>query len=144
MHVEAVALIRQLNTQKVRLLAPALFDYEVETVLRLKVFRWMAKAKNAVPFEEKDAQRVRQIIAALEVETFHERIWLDRAYEMARDFGQARIYDASYAALAQFRGVDLWTADENFYRAVNGPKIPIQKHLTCVRFLGEFFGAVSK
>jgi predicted nucleic acid-binding protein len=37
------------------------------------------------------------------------------ARDLARRFQQERIYDALYAALADLRGCDLWTADKAFY-----------------------------
>jgi len=41
-----------------------------------------------------------------------------RAREIARQFKQERIYDSLYAALAELRGCEFWTADEAFYDAV--------------------------
>lgn len=38
-----------------------------------------------------------------------------RAREIARQFGQERIYDSLYAALAELHGCEFWTADKVFY-----------------------------
>lgn len=41
-----------------------------------------------------------------------------RAREIARRYHQERIYDSLYAALAQLRGCEFWTADRAFCEAV--------------------------
>jgi len=41
-----------------------------------------------------------------------------RAREISRQFNQERIYDSIYAALAELRGCEFWTADKAFYDAV--------------------------
>ena len=41
-----------------------------------------------------------------------------RAREIARQSNQERVYDSIYAALAELRGCELWTADKAFYDAV--------------------------
>lgn len=41
-----------------------------------------------------------------------------RAREIAREYGQERVYDSTYAALAEIRGCDFWTADFAFYNSV--------------------------
>ena len=54
-----------------------------------------------------------------------------RAREIARRFGQERVYDSTYAALAETRGCEFWTADYAFYMAV-------KDELAFVRFLAEY------
>ncbi len=140
MHIAAVTLIRRLDEQNATLMAPALFDYEIETVLRLKVFRFTVGAKNASPFNESDATNARTIIAALSIEIVHDPTTIKAAYSLARDYGQARVYDACYATLAQSRGAEFWTADKDFHSAVNGPNMPAKKRLTFVRYIEEALG----
>jgi predicted nucleic acid-binding protein len=41
-----------------------------------------------------------------------------RAREIARQSQQSKIYDSLYAALAELRGCEFWTADKAFYDAV--------------------------
>jgi predicted nucleic acid-binding protein len=41
-----------------------------------------------------------------------------RARDIARQFQQRNVYDSVYAALAELRGCDLWTADKHCYDAV--------------------------
>jgi len=47
-----------------------------------------------------------------------------RAFQIARDYEQPRVYDASYAAHAGARGLELVTTDKPFFEAVNGTKKP--------------------
>ncbi|MBI1928626.1 type II toxin-antitoxin system VapC family toxin [Candidatus Poribacteria bacterium] len=51
-----------------------------------------------------------------------------RARQIARQFSQPRIYDSLYAALAELRGCDFWTADKAFYDAVK-VGLPFVKYL---------------
>ena len=51
-----------------------------------------------------------------------------RARQIARQFGQPQIYDSLYAALAELRGCEFWTADKRFYDAVKGG-LPFVKYL---------------
>lgn len=41
-----------------------------------------------------------------------------RAREVAEQFNQRFVYDATYAALAELRGCEFWTADKVFWDAV--------------------------
>ena len=54
-----------------------------------------------------------------------------RAREIARQFNQERIYDSLYAALAELRGCEFWTADKAFYEAV-------RSKLSFVRYLPDY------
>jgi predicted nucleic acid-binding protein len=53
------------------------------------------------------------------------------AREIARKSNQERIYDSIYAALAQFRGCEFWTADKAFYDAVKST-------LSFVKYLPDY------
>jgi len=54
-----------------------------------------------------------------------------RAREISRQFNQERIYDSIYAALAEFRCCEFWTADKAFYNAVKST-------LSFVRYLPDY------
>ena len=43
-----------------------------------------------------------------------------RSREIAEQFNQRFVYDATYAALAELRDCEFWTADKMFYDAVKG------------------------
>ncbi len=51
-----------------------------------------------------------------------------RAREIARQFKQRKVYDSTYAALADLRGGEFWTADKVFYDAVKAA-LPFVKYL---------------
>ncbi len=42
----------------------------------------------------------------------------ERAWEIAKQFNFATVYDAVYLALAEFRGCEFWTADQKLYERV--------------------------
>jgi predicted nucleic acid-binding protein len=50
------------------------------------------------------------------------------ARNRAARFGQRKIYDSLYAALAELRGCEFWTADKVFYDAVKAG-LPFVKYL---------------
>ena len=53
--------------------------------------------------------------------------------EIAEQFNQSRLYDSIYAALAELRSCDFWTAEKAFYDAV-------KSGLAYVRYLGVYRG----
>ncbi len=115
-HAEAVALVRALASQNVTLCAPALFAYEVDSVIRLRVWKGT--------LSEAEAATARAIVSALAVEIEYDEGDRARAFQIARDYEQPRVYDASYAAHAGARGLELVTTDKPFFEAVNGTKKP--------------------
>lgn len=137
LHRHALQLFEHLDAGEVQLVAPVLFDYEVAAVLRLWVFRHTISAKNAIRFDESDLEVAHKIIESLEIELIHDPEVIEESTQIARDFGQARTYDSSYAALAKLRGFAFWTADHNFYISVNGPDVPATKRLPFVHYLGS-------
>ncbi|MDZ7344855.1 MAG: type II toxin-antitoxin system VapC family toxin, partial [candidate division KSB1 bacterium] len=54
-----------------------------------------------------------------------------RAREIAEQFNLRTVYDATYAALAELRGCEFWTADKMFYDAVTGA-------LSFVKYLPDY------
>jgi predicted nucleic acid-binding protein len=121
-HAQAIALVSELAKREARIIAPALFLCECDSVIRLRIF------KGALNGEE--ATQAREIIALLAVAIDDVAIY-DRAFEIACLYNQPRTYDSTYAALAESRGVELWTADERFYNAVSGA-------LPFVKFIGNY------
>jgi len=56
---------------------------------------------------------------------------IKRAREIARQFNQPNIYDSLYAALAELRVCEFWTADKAFYDAVKA-------RLSFVKYLPDY------
>ena len=54
-----------------------------------------------------------------------------RAREIARQFNQRKVYDATYAALAELRNCEFWTADKAFYEIV-------KTTLSFVKYLSDY------
>ena len=77
--------------------------------------------------EEQGAQ---QLLEALPVSLVQDPRVRGRARLIAQGFNQDRVYDATYAALAEFMGCEFWTADREFYEAV-------RSGLDYVKFLGS-------
>lgn len=116
LHASAMAVVGALAKQNAQLCAPALFAYEVDSVLRLRVY------KGAL--SEADAAQAQAVVNALSVQIEYDARNRNRAFQIARAYDQPRVYDASYAAHAEARGVELLTTDVPFFEAVNGSKKP--------------------
>lgn len=114
LHERAVARLSQLAATGFSFCAPALFAYECDAVLCLRVH------KGALTTTQ--AQLARAALDALGVAVEYDAADHDRAFEIAREYSQPRCYDAAYAAHAQSRRLDLLTADEKFFQAVTKPK----------------------
>jgi len=122
-HAQAMALITELKERGAEIHAPSIFAYECDSVIRLKVY--------AGKLTSEEAQETRELIAALSVAISYDADILERAYRIATESGQPRTYDASYAAFAESRGLNLWTADKRFYNSV-------KNDLPFVKYVGEF------
>lgn len=110
MHLQAVALIEDLVQRNTKLLAPSIFTYECDSVIRRHVHLKVLSSD--------DANEIRQLIAALGIVVIHDASIFERAWQIASEYKQPRVYDAAYAAFAETRKLDLWTADTKFYNAV--------------------------
>lgn len=118
-HNLAVALLKKLASQKATLCAPAMFIYECDSVIRLRLYQG--------DLSYSEAQDARAAIAVMAVCFEFNSRESERAFQIACDYNQPRAYDAAYAAYAESRGVDLITADRPFFEAVNGSKRPRTK-----------------
>ncbi len=104
----------------VTLIAPPLFEYETESVIQTKVMQGLVTVA--------DADFALQALGAVGVQFISHPDAVNRAREIARQFNQSKIYDALYAALAELRGCEFWTADKAFYDAVRAA-LPFVKYL---------------
>jgi predicted nucleic acid-binding protein len=57
---------------------------------------------------------------AQEIELRHPADLEVRVWELAQQYDRPMAYDASYLALAESAGCELWTADSRLVRAVDG------------------------
>lgn len=122
-HARAQRLIADLAQQNARLIAPPLFESEADSIIRRRAYLGtLTPPAGAAALALMDA---------LQVEIVYDPATRPRAREIAAQNNQVRVYDSTYAALAEARGLELWTADERFYNAVSGA-------LSFVKFIGNY------
>ena len=115
-HKAAFALIAQWGTQGVILCAPAMFAYECNSVIRMKV--------SSGKLTRIQAEEALEFLEALGIVIEYDPADNARAYQIATNYHQHRAYDAAYAAHAEARGLEFVTVDGPFFEAVNGSKLP--------------------
>jgi len=98
-------------------------EYEVESILQRRLLYGRATVAAV------DSSLAAFYIVGVQIYTY--RNMVRRAREIARQFNQERIYDSIYAALAEQRGCEFWTADRVFYDAV-------RSMLSFVKFLPDY------
>lgn len=108
----------------VTLIAPPLWEYETESVLQ-----GLLQA-GVLTISQTDAALAR--LATIGVQILAPTDLVKRARAIARQSGQSKIYDSLYAALADVRGCELWTADKAFFDAVKSA-LPFVKYLPAYR-----------
>lgn len=119
---EARSLLAAWGNHRRKLLAPALFLYEVANALAKRIQRrefTLEQAKERLRFFLESGPLLQQIFAV------H-----PRALELMERFGLPTAYDAHYIALAESRRCECWTADERLWNTV-------KKELPWVRWIGE-------
>lgn len=127
LHERALARLEEWSRHEISLCAPPLFESETDSALRRRVhLKTMSAAK---------AREARRLIALLRLEIVQSSETRELAYAIAERFDQIRVYDSTYAALAQVLGLELWTADERFFNSVHGSHL--KTPLSWVRFIGE-------
>lgn len=121
---KADALFDEWVRAEVRLIAPTFFEVETNSILRQKV----VVRKELTP---EQAEAVFAALQSLPIQQLFVPGQRQRAWEVAAQFGFAAVYDATYLALAELRGVEFWTADEKLFDQV-------KDRLTCVKWLGDY------
>lgn len=92
------------------LIAPPLYEYETESVLQQRLH------SGALTVTEVDTALAQLAVIGIHIVTHP--VMVKRAREIARQFNQPKIYDSLYAALAELRGCEFWTADKAFHSIV--------------------------
>jgi predicted nucleic acid-binding protein len=105
------------------LIAPPLYEYETESVLQGRLH------SGVLTVNEVDTALARLGVIGVQIVTHPAMV--EHAREIARQFGQHMIYDSLYAALAELRDCEFWTADRAFYRAVT-------EALSFVKYLPDY------
>jgi predicted nucleic acid-binding protein len=117
---KARRLLRDARAGRKILIAPPLFEMEVDSIFQTRVVKGLATPAIA-------DQSLAGIDAVGVVILTHPDM-RQRAREIARQFRQRKVYDATYAALAELQGCEFWTAGQAFYTAVHAA-LPFVKYL---------------
>lgn len=120
---KARAFLSNAGANSMRLIAPPNFICEADSAICKRIFDGRMPAA--------EAQKAYAILDAAPVDIVDLPSVRQRAREIAAQFNQRFVYDASYAALAEQRGCEFWTADKVFYDAVKAG-------LPYVRYLPEY------
>ncbi|MBI4640197.1 MAG: type II toxin-antitoxin system VapC family toxin [Candidatus Tectomicrobia bacterium] len=107
---KALKLLRESRAAGIVLIAPPLFEMEADSVIQTRIVDGRTTPEVA------DKTLALLDTAPIVIAT-HPRL-RQRAREIARQFHQRKVYDATYAALAELRNCEFWTADKVFYDAV--------------------------
>ena len=119
----ADALLQECRRSKTALVAPALFAFEVPSILhRLRLLGQITPAAEETAFKHFMAIQVHL--------SSHPRIF-PLARQLALRFHQSRPHQMAYVALAELHGCDVWTADNRLVATV-------QDELPSVRWIGDF------
>ena len=94
------------------LIAPCHLAFEVTSVIRNHVYRRNISAEAG--------QMAFEAFLAQEIELRHPGDLEVRAWVLAQQYDRPTAYDASYLALAESAGCELWTADGRLVKAVAG------------------------
>lgn len=120
---KARAFLSDAGASGTRLIAPPIFISEADSAICKRVFDGRMTAD--------EARKAYAILDTAPVKIVDMPGVRQRAREIAEQFNQQFVYDATYAALAELRGCEFWTADKAFYDAV---KIV----LTFVKYLPDY------
>ena len=105
------------------LIAPPIFVSEVDSIVCRREF--------SAELNSAEALTAFQRLDDLDISIIDLPGVRKRAREITREYGQERVYDSTYAALAEIRGCDFWTADHAFYKSV-------KDNLLFVHYLAEY------
>lgn len=119
----ADALLEACRRNRIALVAPALFAFEVSSTLhRLRLLGQITPEAEELAFKH---------FLSIQVHlSSHPRIF-PLARQLAQRFHQSRTHQMAYVALADLHGCDLWTADRRLVQTV-GAELPF------VRWVGDF------
>lgn len=116
-------LVRESIAAGLELIAPPLFESEVDTVIRKRVVAGRLSLQNA--------RRAYSVLDRAPVKIVTDPDLRQRARDIAERLNLPAVYDATYAALAELRGCEFWTADKVFYETAKAA-------LTFVKYLPDY------
>jgi len=107
---KAIKLLNESIANGITLIAPPLFELETDSIIQTRLF------ENRVT--QDIANRTYRLLDNAPIIIVTHPLMRQRARNIARQFNQRKVYDATYAALAELRNCEFWTADKVFYEAV--------------------------
>jgi predicted nucleic acid-binding protein len=116
-------LLATLVASQFQLAAPYLFRYELVSVIRKHV------ARGTITLA--DGRTMLQGLLREPVQIFTDELLLQRAFDLATQFGRPAAYDSFYLALAEHLKCEFWTADQKLFNVVSG-------NLSWVKWIGNF------
>jgi len=116
-------LLRDCLVNNISLVAPHLYECEVDTVIRRRAYEGRLSLA--------DAKKALAGLDRVPVQVMAHPDLRGCAREIALRFNLRSVYDATYAALAKLQGCQFWTADKAFYDAV-------KSGLPFVRYLPDY------
>ena len=106
---KALKLLRESTAAGITLIVPPLFESETDGIVQTRLMEGRATPEAA-------DRTFALLDRASVIIVTHPRM-RQRAREIARQCVQRKVYDATYAALAELSGCEFWTADRVFYEA---------------------------
>ena len=119
----AIALLQTWNTDKMEIIAPALFTYEATNILYRQV------VTNKLSYEEVKKLLTKLLSIGILLNFAQHREISVRAMELSHRFGLPAAYDAHYLALAEHEKCEYWTADTRLWNTV-ADKLPWVRRLS--------------
>jgi len=120
---KAIKLLNESIAKNITLIAPPLFESETDGIIQTRLFEKRVT--------QDIADRTFKLLDNAPVIIVTHPFMRQRAREIARQFNQRKVYDATYAALAELRNCEFWTADKAFYEIV-------KTTLSFVKYLSEY------
>lgn len=119
----ADALIDYWTEQDYQVAAPYLFRYEIVSTMRKHVARGNVTLA--------DGKRLLKLLLDRPVQPFADEALLERAFDIATQFGRPVAYASTYLALAERLNCEFWTADKRLINIVGST-------LNWVKWIGDF------
>ena len=123
MRFQARQFIADCKATETQMIAPPIFESEIDSIIRRHVFEDSLTSA--------DGGAAYLALALVPVQIVTPPGLRQRAREIAAQADQRAVYDSTYAALAELRGCEFWTADRAFYNAVHND-------LPFVHYLAEY------
>jgi predicted nucleic acid-binding protein len=120
---QAEDLLVRCKTERIKLVAPTLFAYEIVASIRKAAYRNRISQERSTALQEN--------LLGFAVQLYFDQKLLKRALELATKLNRPTAYDAQYLALAERLNCNFWTTDEKLFNAT---------HLTLkyVQWIGDF------